>query len=276
MTSDGPERPAPDPAPGFDPWQPFTPGSREAPPPPAAEPEPAAPRRPRPRTGVLLTAALLLGVLGGGAVGYAVQARRPPTPLPPLAVPWPAYPDRPLDAKAAAAAAVEPLKIDGDLRKLLISKPKGAKDWDFMPGVDGWMPIDEMALMWSNARGMFIKLLADDFRRAATVSWLEGDTDFRVRLIQFGPDGASQPAADVQLAACDDDTCTSRPIPGTATGVALVSNTTETYAESKDRYYLGLAVARRGNVEMRIDVHSPRKVDINRVLDLAQRQWERL
>ncbi|AXI78692.1 hypothetical protein [Peterkaempfera bronchialis] len=142
------------------------------------------------------------------------------------------------------------------------------------------MPADQMALMWGESATAFTTLLGEGFRRAAMTSWLEGDTDFRVRLIQYGPADTRSAVAAVQDAAdCGhftDDPCTSRAIPGTVDGVAYVTRRSETYHESKKHFYRGLAVARRGNVEMRIDVHSPRKVDLDRVLDLAKRQWERL
>ena len=236
--------------------------------------------RRRRRTALLLASALLLGVLGGGGVGYAVQASRPPTPLPSLDVAPPHYPAEPLDAKGSAAAAPEPLAIDGDLRKLLIKKPKNAKSWDFLPGRDGWMPADQMAQMLDNTSDVFRSLLVLGFRRAAMTSWLEGDTDIRIRLIQFRPEHTEGAAGTVQAAAyCsqhNDDPCTPRSIPGTATGHAYVTRRSFQYSDSTERYYYGLAVACRGDVVMRIDVHSPKRVDLQRIVELAERQWRRL
>ncbi|MCD0482289.1 hypothetical protein LO771_07645 [Streptacidiphilus sp. ASG 303] len=258
----------------------------------AADPSPAAPdaaagadpapggRRPRPRTAVLLASALLLGVLGGAGTGYAVQAGRPPTPLPPLAAPAPHYPARPATAAEAAAAAPAPLGLDGDLRKLLLKRPAGTRTWDFLPGEDGWMPADRMALLWRDSGEVFSSLLDDGFRRAATVSWLEGRAGVRIRLIQYQSGSSDHVTEAVQGAVhCSrftDTPCTSRAIPGTATGVAYVTRRSQTYADSRERFYYGLAVARRGDVVMRIDVHAPRPVDLRHLLDLARRQWERL
>ncbi|GAA3372818.1 hypothetical protein GCM10020367_29950 [Streptomyces sannanensis] len=52
--------------------------------------------RPRGRTTVIIAVAALLGVVGGTAVGYRIQADRPPTSLPPLNQPGLAYPAKPL------------------------------------------------------------------------------------------------------------------------------------------------------------------------------------
>ncbi|MEY9949965.1 hypothetical protein [Kitasatospora sp. GAS1066B] len=100
---------------------------------PVAEPaaEPVADQRPwrRSRTALLLVGALLLGPLLGGGVGYAIQAQRPPTPLPPIQpVTLPSYPAVHLDPQASAAIAPKPLAIDGDLRPLLVPRPAGAQD----------------------------------------------------------------------------------------------------------------------------------------------------
>ncbi|WP_377270259.1 hypothetical protein [Peterkaempfera sp. SMS 1(5)a] len=287
MSTDSAEQRAPDDVPAdFDPWKPYPSGEAPA---LAAAPVPAPaddgkpPARPRSwgrRTALLIAASLVLGVLAGGGVGYAVQSHRPPTPLPPLTAPQPHYPAGSLNAAAAAAAAPAAQAVDGDLRKLLLKKPKGVKDWDYLPGEDGWMSAADMALLWGDSDDAFRALLGAGFRRAAEVSWREGDTDVRVRLIQYQPGHASETSKAISDAencgSFKDDPCTEQKIPGTDTGVVYTTDKSQAYAESTERFYFGLAVARYGDVVMRIDVHSPRKVDIRHVADLAKRQWELL
>lgn len=283
MSTDAAERRTPDQVPDdFNPWQPYTRDDAPAlpPSPPGGAGQPAAPRPTRRRTGLLMAAALLLGVVGGGGAGYAVQAGRAPTPLPPLVAPTPRYPARPLDAKAAAAAAPAPLAIDGDLRKLLLSRPKGARSWDFLSGEDGWMPPDQMALIWGDSGEVFRSLLTSGFRRAAVTTWKEGATNVRIRLIQYRSDSSASVASAMKEA--DDcgrfaeSPCSSKAIPGTASGIAYATQRNQPYADSRQRFYHGVAVARRGDVVMRIDLYSPKRVDLRRVLDLAEHQWGRL
>ena len=262
MSTETGEQSAPDPVPDTDPT-----------------PQTPAPPRPRRRTTLLLAAAVVLGVVGGAGAGYAVQANRPPTPLPPLVAVRPHYPAERLDAKAAAAAEPAPLAIDGDLRKLLIAKPKGAKEWDFMPAQDGWMPIDDMALMRGDPAQVFEDLLRTGFRRAAMVSWREEDVHVRVRLIQYRVDKAAtviNAVKDARQCGIWDQPCTIRPIPGTNSGVAYVALKSQTYTNSDERYFLGIAAARRGDVLMWIEIHSPKKVALSHLMDLAKSQWGKL
>ncbi|MEU2668026.1 hypothetical protein ABZ622_04010 [Streptomyces sp. NPDC007164] len=76
---------------------------------PAAAPA-AAPvaKRPRGRTALLLVAAAVLGIAGGTAVGYDVQAGRAPTPLPVLAQPGLAYPSKALPRARAPTRCPRP------------------------------------------------------------------------------------------------------------------------------------------------------------------------
>ncbi|MER5638371.1 hypothetical protein ABT095_15600 [Kitasatospora sp. NPDC002227] len=237
------------------------------------EQEQEQPKPQRGRTARLLVAALLLGPLAGAGVGYAVQAARPATALPPLAVAAPAYPSAALDAKAAAEAAPKALNIDGDLRKLLIAKPADAESWDdFGRGeLNGWLSVGEKAMNYGGADREFGRLLSGGFRRDALVVWKKGDTKYEVELIQYAAGHASS-AVD----AVDSRPSDVHPIEGTSTGFYSAAKTPKTYAESTEQYYAGTAVAHRGDVVMRISVFSPNPVDENELKDLAKRQWERL
>ncbi|GAA0679914.1 hypothetical protein GCM10010193_36960 [Kitasatospora atroaurantiaca] len=233
--------------------------------------EPAARRRPR--TALLLVGALLLGPLVGAATGYAIQAGRPPTALPSLKVDPPKYPATVLDPKVVADAAPKPLNIDGDLRKLLISKPGDATDWDNYGRGDGsgWLSIGEKALSYGGSDKMFKNFLSAGFRRDAIVSWSKGETHYRVELIQYDSDHASS-----AVSASVNSTGDPKPLDGTASGFYSTPSQQWTYDETTEKYYYGLAMARRGDVVMRISVYSPSQVNADELKDIAKRQWERL
>ncbi|MFF1500664.1 hypothetical protein ACFVZR_12440 [Streptomyces sp. NPDC058316] len=105
---------------------------------------------PRGRTALLIAAAAVLGIAGGTAVGYDVQAGRAPTPLPALAQPDLAYPAKALPADKAPdplpASQDRQVRTDGDLRKLLADRPAGWSEDKAVPGLrDGWLGVDEYA-----------------------------------------------------------------------------------------------------------------------------------
>jgi hypothetical protein len=237
---------------------------------------PDRPARPRRRLGTarLLLVAAVLGPVIGAGVGYTVQALRPPTPLPPLAVGPLSYPSAPLDAAAAAAAEPKPLNIDGDLRRLLIDRPAGTEEWDnYEHGTTaGWLTAGDKAMSYGNSGKQFRSLLYDGFRRDAYLAFSRGETHYRVELIQFGPDDISAGASSWMISVPVDGGT----IPGTASGYYSAPRKPEHYDDSTETYYYGLATARRGSVIMRISVYSPNPVDANELKDLATRQWERL
>ncbi|WP_051813822.1 hypothetical protein [Kitasatospora sp. MBT63] len=237
-----------------------------------AETGSAAPAR-RISTARLMVAALLIGPLLGAVGGYAIQAGRAPTPLPPLQVGAPHYPATTLDEQAAAAARPKPLVVDGDLRKLLISKPDGAEQWDdFGYGDDsGWMSIGEKALSYGGADRRFRSMLQAGFRRDAFLAWRKGETKYLVELIQYDDDSSQSAVADINEAA------DGQPLDGgTINGYYSASDKQLTYAESTEKYYYGEAVARRGTVAMVITVYSPTQVNGDELKALAKLQWERL
>lgn len=163
----------------------------------AAEPAEAAPR-PRGKRGVsntaLFSGALALGVIGGLAAGYTVQALRAPTPLPPLRVAAPVYPPSPVYL-GVAPAPLPPDQddasiVDGDLRKLLPAKPAGAADWRDTPFSNGWTSLIDFARPFDAADQQFTKMNEEHFLRAAGTAWTQGGgLQVQLEIIQFAPGG---------------------------------------------------------------------------------------
>ncbi|MFJ8040254.1 hypothetical protein ACIRBX_07050 [Kitasatospora sp. NPDC096147] len=235
--------------------------------------EPAGPRR-RVPTAVLLLAALLVGPLVGGAVGYAVQNGRPPTPLPALVVPSPVYPTAPADPNAVAEAAVTPLKIDGDLRTLLVPRPDGTKEWDdgFWSNT-GWHSVGEKAYGVGDSAAYFRELLLTGFRRDAVVGWEKNDVQWQVELIQYHSDKARSAQREAEDFEPDG---VPLPLPDITGGLYMVPEKPRTYVQSTEKYYYGLASARRGDLVMRISVYSPSPINRDELTSVAKQQWERL
>ncbi|OKI22682.1 hypothetical protein [Streptomyces sp. CB03911] len=239
----------------------------------AGEAETGVPARERkPRPVLLLTSALVLGLLLGGGVGYGIQAGRPPTPLPPLQVALPSYPAAVLDAAAAAEAAPKPLAIDGDLRKLVLERPGGTDAWGDNPDVPSWITVGELAERTGNAKRTFADFNRDGFRRAAGVDWKQGETRYRVTLLQYGPDDADRALAEAR----GMHGAAATKFADGVNGGYQVESEPENWAESTEKYYYGSAVARRGTVVMEIEVFAPQPVDAAALKDLAKKQWERL
>ncbi|WP_407913049.1 hypothetical protein [Kitasatospora sp. NE20-6] len=243
----------------------------------APEDSAQAPAARKPRTARLLIAALLLGTLLGGGTGYAVQAARPATPLPPLGVGPLHYPAEPLDAAAATAAQAKPINIDGDLRKLLVDRPADAKEWDpdRHGGVSGWLTAGERSALFGNSEREFKQLLQNHFRRDAVLAYHRGDVEYRIELMQFGEDDTGA-ASSLWKIEPQSDTDRSVPIDGTLSGAYMVHTQPDHYSDSTEQYYSAEAGAVRGSVIMMIKIFSPKPVDANEIKDLSKRQWERL
>ncbi|MFF2039558.1 hypothetical protein ACFVVX_03960 [Kitasatospora sp. NPDC058170] len=270
--------------------EPVEPSPADAPP-PAAPPAPAvppaappaepslglpteaapasAPVRRRPRPVLLLTSALVLGTVLGGAVGYGIQAQRPPTPLPPLQVARPAYPAEVVDPAAAAAAAPRPLAVDGDLRKLLITRPDGSEVWGDYPDTPSWVSVGDLAERDGKADVSFKDYLREGLRRAAGVSWKKGGVKYRVTLLQYGPDRAAEAMVRAKNFSL-------KPFVEGVNGGYRVESSPDYWAESTEQYYYGYAVARRGTVVLEVEVYAPQAVQAEDLKDIAKRQWERL
>ncbi|WP_235618146.1 hypothetical protein [Streptomyces sp. CB02400] len=238
-----------------------------------------APRkRRRGRTAVLIAAAAVLGVVAGTCTGYLVQADREPTRLPPLSQPVLAQ---------SKGKAPEPLsadrdrrvKTDGDLRELLLKKPRGTREPDWPTGEDGWMDLAEYAGNYEESGSMFGQLAMDEFRRAAVVGWLDDDDySVEIRLVQFRQEGHRAAAGNVensQYWADDAEDTDSWALPGTGEGRAYVHN--DPYTEpGYEPLYSAEAHAWRGDISMEIWVYGIKPVPKKMIMDLAERQMERL
>ncbi|MFJ6136983.1 hypothetical protein [Kitasatospora sp. NPDC092286] len=232
-----------------------------------AVPPVRAPRRPRPV--LLLVSALLLGTVVGGAVGYAIQANRPPTPLPPIQVALPSYPAEAADPAAVAAEAPKALAIDGDLRKLLMTAPDGSTAWADYPDRPSWITVGELAGHSGSSASLFKALNSKDFRRAVEVDWKKDDLKVRVTLIQYAADRAAEAksrAAGYHLT----------PFAEGANGGYQVDTQAEYWAETTEQFYYGSALAQRGTVVMDVEVFGTKPVNPDVVKDIAKQQWERL
>ncbi|MGW4697205.1 hypothetical protein ACWEO1_33035 [Kitasatospora cineracea] len=234
--------------------------------------EPARRRR-RLGAGALFLTAVLAGPVIGAAVGYAIQSSRPPTPLPALTAPKLTYPAERVDAAALAAAGPPPLNIDGDLRRLLIDRPAGSTDRTDGDG-DGWLSAADRAETFGDSEDMFVEMLGNGFRRAATVRWKSGDDTYRVMLVQYVPESVVKAITGMVPGGTSDMDVSK--FPGNDESVLLVAKQPYTYARSTETYYYGEAIARKGTVLMTVQVYAKNPVDRAQLEDIAKRQWERL
>lgn len=264
----------------------------EPPPEPPAAPAPVEPAEPearpqrkprrRGRTTLLIATAAVLGVLAGAGTGYRIQQERPETPLPPLAQPK-------LIQPAGAAAPTAPLtaaddhlvKVDGDLRKLLVERPKGTKEPETGEGWDGWVSIADYAADFHEPDEMFQNLSSNEFRRAAGISWSSAkDTRTDVLLLQF---------RDEQVTYADDLFQGQGPymrqdkyagndgvaIPGDADGRVWVYSRPMT-KKGYEPVYSARGLARRGDIYVDIWIYSSSPIRTATILDVSKRQLERL
>jgi hypothetical protein len=239
-----------------------------------------APRR-RGRTAVLLAVAAVIGISGGTAVGYKVQADRPPTPLPALNQPGLAYPAKPLPASAVpdplSTAEDRRVKTDGDLRKLLVPRPKGARASE-AGARDGWVDTATYAQYFEGPAGMFARLTESDLRRVARVAWSQGEhKDVDVSLVQFRSGEGAIQHAQGQLGYLPDPGHAGNdgaPLKGSGNGRYYL------FPVEREAGYLPLyrarAVFQRGDVMVDINIFDTKRIVKNEIRSLAERQLERL
>lgn len=234
------------------------------------------PRR-RGRTTALVCAAAVLGLVAGACAGYLVQADREPTQLPSLARPL-AAPGEGEVPQRLTAAQDRRVGTDGDLRELLLEKPRGAQDLEWPEGEDGWMDLVTYAETFGLPGEQFDALLHDEFRRAAVGGWyVEGSYTVNIRLIQFRQEellAAGESVAGAKYWAADEDT-ESWSVPGTGDGRAYVHGE-PTSEPGESPVYTAEAHARRGDVVMEIWVNGDKRISKKTIMDLAERQMERL
>ncbi|MFJ8075659.1 hypothetical protein ACIQ7Q_17380 [Streptomyces sp. NPDC096176] len=246
---------------------------------------PVAVRRPvRWGRGALIVAvAAVLGCVGGIGVGYGVQAEREPTPLGPLAQQGLGYPDKPLPAgqEPEPLSAVEDrqVKTDGDLRKLLVPRPDGARKSDRVLLEEGWVSLASYALYFESEDYMFETLVAADVRRIAATAWEQGQYKrTNIHLVQFhSAAGASEHAVGQHSYMPQDEDGAGNegdPLKGSGNGRYYVYD-----VERKAGYlplYRARAVVQRGTVMADINIFDTKPIGKTAIRTLAERQLERL
>ncbi|MDB1087963.1 hypothetical protein PJ985_10335 [Streptomyces sp. ACA25] len=253
-------------------------------PPPQEVAPPGRPPRRWGRTTALLATALLLGITGGTAVGYTVQADRDPTPLPPLARTGLADPGEALSGQAQPAPLPEDADrwagADGDLRELLVGAPEGATDWDIPQGANGWMDLGEFSANFVEPAEAFFWNLEREVRRVAVVSWNDQDgRSVLVKLIQFREEAN---VVAPQYLGNGRDSMHGEGRRGTALPGEVNAWTYRWHETFEEPGYLpyteyhGRALAQRGDVVMDIWMLSYDEDPAAFLVDLAEQQLERL
>ncbi|MFD9720601.1 hypothetical protein [Streptomyces sp. NPDC059076] len=232
----------------------------------------------------LLAVAAVIGIAVGASVGYGIQAERDPSPLPPLSQSGLSHPAKPLPASqqpaALSAAEDSKVKADGDLRRLLIPKPAGARVNDQAWWIqDGWTNLENFALDFDQPDYIYGSVLEADFRRAAAASWYQGDKDIHVRLVQFGQSRQAQDFAEEQHAYMpwDDEFGAGNDgdvIHGSGNGRYYV------YKPFKEAGYEPLyqarALVQRGSTVADINILDSKPIGKTEIRALAEQQLERL
>lgn len=230
----------------------------------------------------------MLGLVAGTCAGYLVQADREPTKLPSLSQP---------ELKRSEGKAPEPLsaardrqvRTEGDLRKLLLKKPAGVREAEWFMGYDGWMELADYADTFVKP-GQAFGNMASSFRRAAVTGWRTDSYTVEIRLIQYRQEESTAAADAVEQAQYwatfdgdswdsyfseGDKNTKSWTVPGTEDGMAYVHTVPET-EPGYEPLYRAEAHAWRGDIALEIWVDSNAPISKKTVLDLAERQMERL
>ncbi|MFE6101210.1 hypothetical protein ACFVQ4_14700 [Streptomyces laurentii] len=247
---------------------------------PGAEPVVAPPRRVG-RTVALIAVAAVLGIVAGTAVGYGIQAQRPPTALPALNQRDLAYPAKPLpkgkEPEPLSAAEDRGLKTEGDLRDLMLPKPKGARLSGRVPK-DNRLSVTSYAADYDNPGSALSYLLGNDVRRVVATSWSTGMfKSTTIDLVQFRPgdrEFAAEHAEDQRSYLAEEAGATVGTIKGSRDGRTYVMP-----AERRPGYldfYMARAVFHRGDVMVDIVVTDTKKISQKEITSLAERQLERL
>lgn len=232
-------------------------------------------KRRRGRTAALIAGAAVLGIVAGTCTGYLVQAEREPTRLPSLAQ-TELKQDKGPGPEPLPAAQDRRMKTDGDLRRLLLKKPRGAEDAEFVAS-DGWFSIEQYASVYTNSDVMFTDLVTDDLRRVAATAWEKGGLVVEIRLVQFRQEeqlSAGSYADNNHHWAGKKAGTDSWEIPGAVNGEAYVHAATREPGYLP--YYTAEAHVWRGDISMEIWLTADKPISRSTILDLAERQLERL
>ncbi|WP_431035460.1 hypothetical protein ACQYWQ_16445 [Streptomyces sp. P6-2-1] len=248
------------------------------------------PRRPRGATTLLLVAAAVLGLGGGTAYGYRVQADRHPKQLPPLAQAELSYPKKtlPADAKGSRPPLEEnedhQLVLRGGLDRLVVPRPKGwrqAEEGHRTFG-EGFARAGDLALYvhdYLYPAEMLEEQIADGVARIAGDDWSgPGELVGQVRLLEYAPSLRAQAAnvaldwgKGITMEETYRDMKTLDGPPGTR--VLTWKEPAEAgYAPS----WSGRVIGSRGSVLMDMTFWDTKPLDEKLLLGLAKKQWERL
>lgn len=247
----------------------------------ATEPAPPVirPRRRVLRTVGLIAVAAVLGLVGGTAVGYGIQAEREPTPLaalnqPPLVHPKPLPKGQ--EPEPLPEAEDRQAKWDGDLRKLLVPRPKGAR----ADGQDGWQSVAEYANGFTRPEWTLRSELALGVRRIAARSWRTGEDRWvKVSLVQYRAKsvvGALRHVTHEQAFASREEEAGDfgEEVKGSGNGRYYV------YPVRRKAGHLDFhharAVIQRGDIAIIILMSDSRKIAEKDIRSLAEQQLERL
>ena len=242
----------------------------------ADQPPQSKPRR-RGRTALLMAAAVVLGVLGGGAAGYAGQAARKPTPLPPLSAPQPRYPAARVAVPALPPSQDDMVRTDGDLTKLLLPTPKGASLPDGVSSFDSWQTIAQFSEGYQEPAGEFAWLADHEFRRAALANWDQGSTSVMVQLVQFSHADDFNSLAMIQNESSYSKSWTgsaSVRLPGSNSGMIFPG--VARHGSSGSTFYEGRGYAVHGDIAVELYVDTSGKVSEQTLQAILQEQLERL
>ncbi len=242
-------------------------------------PSAVRPRRRVLRTAGLIAVAAVIGLVGGTATGYGIQAERAPTPLPALNQPGLAYP-KPLpkgeEPEPLSAAEDRQVKANGDLRKLLVPRPKGAR----ADGEDGWESLAVHASGYKGPSNMLANQLDLGIRRVATRSWMSGELrSVTIQLVQYRSGsraGAAEHVENQQRIASREDRSGSsgEEVKGSGNGRYYV------FPVKRKPGYLDLYMARayiqHGDIAIMIIMSDTRKIAEKDIRSLAEQQLERM
>ncbi|WP_129285195.1 hypothetical protein [Streptomyces sp. GZWMJZ-114] len=253
---------------------------------------PAAPgsRRPRGATTLLLVAAAVLGLGGGTAYGYHVQADRHPKPLPPLAQSGLSYPKKalPADAKGSRPPLEEnqdhQLVYRGGLDRLLLPLPKGWRQDEeghktFGEGFDRSGDLALNVYDYVYPAEVLEEELVGGFARIAGDDWSgPGELSGQIRLVDYAPRSRAQArnvASDRAGGITMDETYQDVRTLNGPPGVRIF-----TWKEPAEAGYApswsGRVIGSRGSVLIDLTFWDNKPLDEKLLMGLAKKQWERL